>query len=145
MGSIEDSLRSAVKLLFQKTDHAICVFTNASDQLWAGIVPQTKMDQLTKPVTTQPHEPIAFIAGKLTGSQQNWTIYEKELYAVAQTFDRMDNVFWGWLPVHVFTDHRNLLYVFAPLALLPNSPKHVLSKVHSWAIHLSRLDSSSTT
>lgn len=42
--------------------------------------------------------------------------------------------------MNVFTDHRNLLYLFAPLALRPNSPRHVLSKVHRWAIHLSQIE-----
>lgn len=40
----------------------------------------------------------------------------------------------------VFTDHKNLLHVFPPLALRPNSPRHVLSNVHPWAINLSKFD-----
>lgn len=42
--------------------------------------------------------------------------------------------------MHVFTDHRSLLYWFAPLLLCSNSPRHVLSKMHRWAIHLSTFE-----
>lgn len=42
--------------------------------------------------------------------------------------------------MHIFADHGNLLYVFASLALCPNSQRQVLSKVHLWAVHLSRFE-----
>lgn len=40
----------------------------------------------------------------------------------------------------MLTDHRNLPYVLAPLALRAKSLRHVLSKAHRWAIHLSRFE-----
>lgn len=49
-------------------------------------------------------------------------------------------MFLGHNQVPVLTDHRNLLFVFDPLALRPNAPQYVLSKVHWWAMHLSRFD-----
>lgn len=42
--------------------------------------------------------------------------------------------------MHVFTDHENLLYVLAPLALRSSSLGHELFKVNRWAIHLSRFE-----
>lgn len=140
LSTIQDSLKQAVKLTFPKKDHATCVYTDASDAFWAAVVTQTKIEQLQRKMSEQEHEPLAFLGGKFTGSQKNWTTYEKEAYAIVQTFERLDYLFWGAHPVHVFTDHRNLLYVFAPIALRPNSPRHVLSKVHRWAIHLSRFE-----
>lgn len=41
--------------------------------------------------------------------------------------------------MRIYTDHQNVLYVFAPLALPPNSPRYVLEKVHWWASHQSRI------
>lgn len=46
----------------------------------------------------------------------------------------------GEHPVHVFTDHKNLLYIFAPTAFDSTLGKHVISKVHRWAMFLSRFD-----
>lgn len=54
-----------------------------------------------------------------------------------QTFNRLDYLLWRARQTHVFTNHKNLLYVFAPFALRTNLPRHVLSKIHRWAIKLS--------
>lgn len=140
LASIQDSLRDAVRLAFQKDDHVMCVYTDASEEFWASVVTQTKEEQLQKKIGEQHHEPMAFLGGRFAGAQRNWSTYEKEGYDIVQTFGRLDYLFWGAMQTHVFTDHRNLLYVFAPLALRPNSPRHVLSKVHRWAIHLSRFE-----
>lgn len=67
-------------------------------------------------------------------------MYGKEAYAFDQTFDRMDFLSWEPQPVHIFTDHRNLLYVFRLLVLPHSSPRHVLSKVQRWSIQLSCFD-----
>ena len=40
----------------------------------------------------------------------------------------------------MFTDHRNLLFVFAPLALSPALGRHVVSKVQRWALFLSQFE-----
>lgn len=57
-----------------------------------------------------------------------------------QKFKRMNYIVWGAKQAHVLTHHKNLLFVFAPFALPSNSPRHVLSKVHRRAIHLSRFE-----
>lgn len=137
---LQEALKNAVKLAFPKEGKAICVFTDASDKFWAGIVSQVDPEQLSMDTSKQKHEPLAFIGGQFSGPQNNWTTYEKEAFAIVKVFDKLDFVLWGRNQVHVFTDHRNLLFVFAPLALRPNAPRYVLSKVHRWAIHLSRFD-----
>lgn len=43
--------------------------------------------------------------------------------------------------MHIFTDHQDMLYVFAPSALRSNSLRHVLSKVLHRVTHLSRFES----
>jgi len=50
----------------------------------------------------------------------------------------MDFLFQYQSKTHVFTDHRNLFFVFAPLALEPVLGRHVVSKVQRWALFLSR-------
>lgn len=46
----------------------------------------------------------------------------------------------GGHKIHVFTDHRNLLYIFATRALDANLGRHIISKVQRWAIYLSRFE-----
>ena len=38
-------------------------------------------------------------------------------------------------PVHVYTDHRNLLYI-----IVPSAGRYVMSKVQRWATYLSRFE-----
>lgn len=45
-----------------------------------------------------------------------------------QTIERIVYLLWRAKQTHVYADHMNLLYVFAPLALHPSSPGHVISK-----------------
>lgn len=97
---------------------------------------QTKEEQLVKMVSEQQHEPMAFLKERFTGAQKNQTTYEKEANAIVQTFERLDYFFWETMQTHVFKAYKNLLHAFALLALRPNSTKHVLLKVHRWAIHL---------
>ena len=42
--------------------------------------------------------------------------------------------------VHVFTDHRNLHFLYSPLCLEPSLGSHAVSKVKRWAMYLSRFE-----
>lgn len=46
----------------------------------------------------------------------------------------------GHAHVHVFTYHRNLLFVFAPLALEPALGRHIASKAQQEALYLSKFN-----
>lgn len=135
---LKERLKSAVQLAHLKDNHTILVFTDASDKFWAGIVTQVEESETGKQVQDQKHEPLAFLGDHFSGAQENWTTCEMESFAIVKEFERMDYILWGPNPVRIFTDHKNLLYVFAPLALRPNPPRYVLGKVHRWAINLSR-------
>eukprot|EP00171_Calliarthron_tuberculosum_P004595 IDg4595t1 len=137
---LQDSLRNAVKLSYPHPGKAICVHTDASDRYWSGVVSQVVPSELTKTSCDQSHEPLGFVGGEFTKAELNWSTFEKEGFAIFKTFEKLDYLLLGEQPVHVFTDHRNLLYVFAPCALVPTSPRHVVSKVQRWAMYLSRFD-----
>lgn len=72
------------------------------------------------------------------GAELNWSTYKKEAFAIFKKFERMDYFVCGTQLVHVFTDHGDLLILFAPMALHPNTQRHVLVKVHRCTIYLSR-------
>lgn len=112
----------------------------ASEQFWALTVTQAREQKQAKNTELQEHELIAFLSGRFAGAKRNWTTYEKEVFAIVQTFHSMYYLLVGPQPVHVFTDHLNLLYEFVPFVLRPNTPRHVLFKVHWWVIPLSRFE-----
>ena len=138
--SLQESLRDAVKLSYPNPDKALCVFTDASNLHWSGIVTQVDPDQLSLPLEDQRHEPLAFLSSAFTKCQRNWTTFEKEGYAIFQTFSKVDYLFLNGQETHVFTDHRNLMFVYAPTALEPALGRHVVCKVQRWALYLSRFD-----
>ncbi len=85
------------------------------------------------PLEEQRHESIAFFGSDFKNSELNWTTFETEALAIFQTFKRVEFL-------RVFTDHCNVLFVFAPLALEPSSGRHIVSKVQRWASLLSLFD-----
>lgn len=38
--------------------------------------------------------------------------------------------------IHIFTNHRNLLFVYDPLTVKTNLGRHVVNKVQRWALYL---------
>lgn len=78
-----------MRLAFRKEAHAIYVYNNTSKEFCADIVTQKRIDQLSKNIDLQLREPMAFLESRITGSRQNWTIYERKVYAIVQSFYRM--------------------------------------------------------
>lgn len=90
------------------------------------------------PNQEQQHEPLAFLGAAFKGAEIGWTTFEKEAFAIFQTFEKLDYLLMDSKPAHVFTDHRNLLFISAPLSLEPALGRHIVSKVQRWALFLSR-------
>lgn len=56
----------------------------------------------------------SLLGGKFPSAQENLTTYEKEAFAIVKVFEKMYYVLWGVNPVIIYTDHRNVLFVFVP-------------------------------
>jgi len=116
---LQNTLRNTVKLPYPKPGMEIWVYTDASDRFWSAVVTQTQPDQLELPIEEQKHVPLAFLGAGFKGAQLGWSTFEKDAYAIFQVFEKLDYVLTGSSPTHIYTDHRNLPFVFAPLALEP--------------------------
>lgn len=84
----------------------------------------------------QKHSPLAFLSVEFKGPQLRWTMYEKEGFAIAEKFHRLDYMLMCELDTRIFTDHRNLLFLFAPSTLEPSLGRHKVLKVLRWAVFL---------
>ena len=131
-------LREAVKLAHRDHSKSLCIYPDASDENWAAVVTQCDPTDLDLPKNEQKHQPLAFLGNSFNNTQKNWTTFEKEAYAIFQTFERLDYMFTCEENIHVYTDHRNLLFVFHPLSLKPSLGRHIINKVHRWALYLSQ-------
>lgn len=136
--SLQDALLQSVKLSFPKPGRSIYMYTDASQRYWSGVITQCDPAELDKPFDCQVHEPLAFVGAAFSSTQSNWSTFEKEGFAIYSTFLKCDYMLLNIPNLLIFTDHRNLLFIFAPTAFFPNIGTHIIHKVHRWAIYLSR-------
>ena len=133
---IKEQLTASVKLAFPKHDHKLCLFTDASDTHWASVLTQVPEEDLFKALDEQRHEPLCFLSGAFSGSSANWSVAEKEGYAIVESICRLDFSVFG-REVTIFTDHANLVYLYDPYGNNTGMAKHTASKLMRWAIKLS--------
>lgn len=115
----------------------ICVFTDASDKFYGGLVTQVPPSQLNLPVKDQQHEPLGFSSGAFKGSQLRWGTPEKEGFAVVQVVRTFDYILLQAPQFRIFTDHLNLKYIYNPHSVDSSLARHVVHKLQRWALFLS--------
>ncbi|CAN0089669.1 unnamed protein product [Sphacelaria rigidula] len=76
------------------------------------------------------HEPPAFVSGNFKGSQMRWATIDKKGFAIVSTFRRLEHLSWNG--VHIFTDHRNLAYIFNPEACVTSVSKVMAQRLEGW-------------
>lgn len=104
------------------------------------MVTQCTKDELTKQRAKQRHMPLAVLGVELKGSSLNRATFEMEVFAIFPSSRKLEYILLGHGFVPVFIDHRNLLFLIAPIALEPALGRHVVSKARLWALFLSKLD-----
>ncbi|KAH9088946.1 hypothetical protein LEN26_019336 [Aphanomyces euteiches] len=115
----------------------VCVFTDASDKFWGAVATQIPSEDLSLPLEDQRHEPLAFLSGTFTGASQRWPIVEKEAYAVVESCKRLDYLVVRPGGFRLFTDHRNLVYMFNPRGSNSGVAKYQADKLQRWALVMS--------
>jgi hypothetical protein len=114
----------------------IYVFTDASDAFYSGMITQVPEHHLDLPVHDQQHRPLAFTSGRFRGSQERWTIPEKEAFAVIETVTKHSYLLLAFEQFSILSDHFNLKHMYAPLSLDPSLARHAVSKIQRWALKL---------
>jgi transposase InsO family protein len=134
------SIAHTVTLAFPDDAKVNCVWTDASDKHWAGIVTQTEESELDKPPAEQRHFPfkLAFLSGSFRDSSLRWSTTEKEGYALVATVERTEHLVSRSHKFHVFTDHNNLTYLFDPGAEGPCASKPASDRVERWRVIVGR-------
>ena len=60
-------------------------------------------------VIKQNNQPVAYYSRKLNVAQRNYTMIEKELLSIVETFKTFRSMLYG-VKLRVFTDHKNLTH-----------------------------------
>jgi hypothetical protein len=89
----------------------IYVFTDTSDDFFSRIITQVPENQLDLAVQDLQHQPLAFISGQFRGSQERWTIPEKEEFAVFETVTKRIYQLLASGQFSILSDLFNLKYM----------------------------------
>lgn len=99
--------------------------TDSSDYVSSGVLSQRDDEGVL--------HPIAFYSKKLTATECNYEIYDKELMAIVRCLEEWKPELEGSaIPIHVLTDHRNLEYFM--------TSKHLNRRQMRWSEFLSRFN-----
>ncbi|KAH9181325.1 hypothetical protein AeNC1_016699 [Aphanomyces euteiches] len=121
-----------VPLAHPDPDKMVCLYTDASDGFWGAIATQVLCLELV--ASEQRHEPLAFLSGAFRGASERWPIAEKEAFAVVESCKRLEYLLIRPGGFRLFTDHRNLVYMFNPLGASPNMAKYQAHKLQRWSL-----------
>jgi transposase InsO family protein len=135
---INQAIANSVCLSYPDPNKIVCVFTDASDLHWAGIVTQTTTAELSRPFSEQVHEPLAFVSGSFRGSQLNWPTVEKEGLAVMETVNKCEHLLVTDDGFKLFSDHNNLSYLFSLDDEHFKGRKAAKDRVERWIVAMRR-------
>ena len=93
-------------------------------------------DELQLDVGEQSHEPLAFLSGAFRGAQLRWAIPDKEGFAVKEACSKLCHFLVRERGFHIYTDHRNLQYIFNPTGFVSSVPKPTADRLERWAMLL---------
>ncbi|ETV71271.1 hypothetical protein H257_13409 [Aphanomyces astaci] len=134
---VKHALAHVVPLWHTREDMTVCVFTDASDLFWGAVATEVPPANLDLPLEDQRHQPLAFISGSFSGASARWPIVEKEAYAVVESCKRLDYLVVRPGGFRLFTDHRNLVYIFNPSGSNANMAKYQADKLQRWSLVMS--------
>ncbi|KAH9150223.1 hypothetical protein AeRB84_006900, partial [Aphanomyces euteiches] len=118
---LKDALLAMVPLVHPRADMMVCLYTDASEGFWGAIATQVPYDDL----------------GAFTGASERWPIVEKEAFAVVESCKRLDYILIRPAGFRLFTDHKNIHYIFNPAGQSPNMARYQAHKLERWALVLS--------
>jgi hypothetical protein len=127
MQSFDDlkaALANSVTLAHRDVHKRLCLFTDASDTHWASVLTQVPLEDMASSVDQQRHEPLAFMSGVFSGPSSRWSTIEKEGFAIVESLQKLEYLCAIDEGVSIFTDHRNLLFIFNPRGIDPSMGAH---------------------
>ena len=134
--AVKGMLMKSITLAHPDPKQIICVFTDASEDYWGAVVTQIPPEDLHKRTEEQKHEILALLSHSFKGSQQRWAIVEKEAYAIVATCTRLDYLLIREGGFQLYTDHRNLQFIFSKSSGTISTHRHTAAKLQRWSLLL---------
>jgi hypothetical protein len=131
---------NAVMLAHMRSDYEMCLYTDASDECWGAILTQVRTEDLERDVEEQRHEPLGFLSGEFKGSQLNWSVCDKEAFPIYNVTRKWEHLLFREKGFRIFTDHKNLKYIFDPKSRSTAVTKSTAERLERWAMALRAFD-----
>ena len=84
------------------------------------MVTQIPIEDAEKPVELQRHEPLGFVGHRFNATELNWSVAEKEAYAIKDTMQKLDYLLQMKRPFKLFVDHKNFWSKYFHLIKFPS-------------------------
>jgi hypothetical protein len=107
-GSLQEDILALMTTAHPDLSKRVCVFNDASDAFYSGMITKVPEHHLDLPVHDQQHQPLAFTSGRFRGSQERWTIPEKEAFAVIETVNKHSYLLLAAEQFSMLSDHSTL-------------------------------------
>ncbi|GMF46802.1 unnamed protein product [Phytophthora fragariaefolia] len=114
----------------------VCLYTDANQDFWGAAVTQLPAGEAQRPLAEQDHRPLAFLSGKFVDAASRWSTIEKEAYAIVEATRRLEYLLLRPRGFRLYTDHRNLVYIFNPYATDGTMARYQADKLQRWALSL---------
>lgn len=85
----KQALAQQVTLTHRDYNKMLCVFTDAYDHIWSGIIIQVPFVDTALPVEQQRHSPLGFLSYKFDKTQMRWATVVTESSAIIFPLQRM--------------------------------------------------------
>jgi transposase InsO family protein len=136
LAAVKAALVEMVPLAHPSPDAEVCVYTDASQDYWGAVVTQLEPGEAQLPLEQQNHRPLAFLSGRFVGAASRWPTIEKEAFAIVEATRRLEYLLLRPGGFRLYTDHRNLVYIFAPHGENSTMARYQADKLQRWAMSL---------
>jgi transposase InsO family protein len=130
---LREKVQQALLLTHPDPEAEFGLFCDASDEGWGSILLQIRNYDPAKPWSEQNCEPLYCLGGNFRGAASRWKIIEKEAFAIRESVERLDYLLQRPQGFRIYTDHRNLQYIFSNDPTLKRTTKQ---KLERWAMFL---------
>lgn len=140
--TVKQALADAITLAHADDGKVFCLFPDASELFWASVLTQVPKEDAdsTIPYGEWDHEPLAVLSGAFKGHSKGWGIPDKEGFAVKESCAKLAHFLAHRGGFRIFTDHRNLRYIFNPRGVVSQISKPQADRLERWAVFLRGFD-----
>ncbi|KAE9356250.1 hypothetical protein PF008_g3693 [Phytophthora fragariae] len=127
---VRQALLRMAPLAHSSPSSEVCFYSDASQDT------QLEPNEVQLPLEEQHHRPLALLSGRFVGAAARWPTIEKEAFAIIESTRRLEYLLLRPKGYRLFTDHRNLVYIFDPFATDSAMARYQADKLQHWTMSL---------